>query len=150
MIGWADPEEEDPMAFQGGCACGQVRYEVSADPVAVMNCHCRACQRASGGGYTTAVVVPRGALEIVGGTPKGYATSGDSGGTVTRFFCPDCGSPLYSVAQSGPFDVIKAASMDDPGMLDIGGALYVSEAQPWAFIDPDKPRFDKMPPGARG
>jgi hypothetical protein len=29
-----------------------------------------------------------------------------------------------------------------------GGALYVSEAQPRAHIDPAKPAFDKMPPGA--
>ena len=53
------------MAFQGGCACKKVRYEVSADPIAVMNCHCRACQYASGGGYTTAVVVPPGSFKIV-------------------------------------------------------------------------------------
>jgi hypothetical protein len=115
-----------------------------------MNCHCRACQYASGGGFTTAVVVPRGALKIVSGTPKGYASLGDSGATVTRFFCADCGSPLYSIPESGPFDVVKAASMDDPSVLVVGGALYVSEAQPWAHIDLEKPAFDKMPPRAGG
>ena len=137
------------MAFQGGCACKAVRYEVSADPVTTMNCHCRACQYASGGGYTTAVVVPRGTLAITHGTPKAYTTIGDSGGTVTRFFCAECGSPIYSEPAAGPFQVLKAASLDDPSKLTVRGALYVSEAQPWAHIDPDKPSFDKMPPGAR-
>lgn len=134
------------MAFQGGCACRSVRYEVSADPIAVMNCHCRACQYASGGGYTTAVVVPRGTLTVTKGTPKSHASTGDSGGRVVRMFCGACGSPLFSEPEAGPFQVVKAASMDDPSRLVIGGALYTSEAQPWAHIDPDKMQFEKMPP----
>jgi len=136
------------MAFQGGCACKQVRYEVSAEPVAVMNCHCRACQYASGGGYTTAVVVPPGSFKITKGAPRGYSSKGDSGQTVTRYFCADCGSPIYSQPESVPIHVVKAASMDDPSKLVVGGALYTSEAQPWAHIDPDKLKFEKMPPRA--
>ena len=136
------------MAFQGGCACKAVRYEVSADPMAVMNCHCRACQYASGGGYTTAVVVPRGTLKITKGVAKGYTSTGDSGGKVTRSFCAECGSPLFSEPEAAPFQVVKAASMDDPSALEIRGALYTSEAQPWAHIDPAKPQFPKMPPRA--
>jgi hypothetical protein len=141
------PEEREIfMAFQGGCACKAVRYEVSAEPITVMNCHCRACQYASGGGYTTAVVVPRGTLKVTKGAPRSYASTGDSGGRVVRMFCGDCGSPLFSEPEAGPFQVVKAASMDDPGKLMVMGALYVSEAQPWAHIDPDKLRFEKMPP----
>ena len=30
----------------------------------------------------------------------------------------------------------------------VGGALYTSSAQPWAHIDPNKLRFEKMPPRA--
>jgi hypothetical protein len=134
------------MAFQGGCACGAIRYEVSADPIATMNCHCRACQYASGGGYTTAVVVPPGTLKITRGVPKGHASKGDSGATVTRYFCADCGSPIYSKPEAAQIDVIKAGSMDDPSQLVLMGALYTSEAQPWAHIDPNKLRFEKMPP----
>jgi hypothetical protein len=137
------------MAFQGGCACKNIRYEVSADPIAVMNCHCRACQYASGGGYTTAVVVPRGTLRFTDGTPKAYRSTGDSGGTVTRLFCAECGSPIASWPDVGPFEVVKAATLDDPSTLTVGGALYVSEAQPWAHVDPNKPAFDKTPPGAQ-
>ena len=134
------------MGFQGGCACKAVRYEVSADPMAVMNCHCRACQYTSGGGYTTAVVVPPGTLTITKGKAKGYASKGDSGKMVTRFFCAECGSPLYSEPESSQVTVVKAASMDDPSKLTIMGALYTSEAQPWAHIDANKLQFPKMPP----
>jgi hypothetical protein len=39
----------------GGCACGAVRYEYSADPVFMGNCHCRDCQRTTGSAYVAAV-----------------------------------------------------------------------------------------------
>jgi hypothetical protein len=132
--------------FEGGCACGAVRYEAKAEPVAVMECHCRDCQRASGAGSNVAVLVPSAAFAITRGTPKRYARTGDSGSTVTRMFCGDCGSPLLSELNGGPMMVIKAGSMDDPSWITIAGALYTSSAQPWAHIDPNKIQFEKMPP----
>jgi hypothetical protein len=38
--------------FTGGCACGAIRYEVSAEPIVMFNCHCRDCQKTTGGPYT--------------------------------------------------------------------------------------------------
>lgn len=131
--------------FQGGCLCGAVRYESASEPVAVMECHCRDCQKSTGGAGTVAVIVPAPAFKVTQGTPKGYTVTGDSGGKVTRFFCPDCGSQLYSTPQ-GPIVVVKAGTMDDPSWIRIGGALYVGSAQPWAHIDRSLPCFDKMPP----
>ena len=34
--------------FTGGCACGAVRYECSAEPLMMGNCHCRDFLRATG------------------------------------------------------------------------------------------------------
>lgn len=47
----------------GGCTCGAVRYECTAESVMAFNCHCRDCQRATGGPYVPAVVIPRSALK---------------------------------------------------------------------------------------
>jgi hypothetical protein len=134
--------------FEGGCRCGAVRYAVSAEPLAVMDCHCRDCQYASGGSHTTAVVVPAAAFRLTRGTPKRFASKGDSGRAVARAFCETCGSPLFSEPPGGTLIVVKAGSLDDPSWLEVRGALYVTSAQPWAHIDPNKLKFDKMPPGA--
>jgi hypothetical protein len=134
------------MAFQGGCACGAVRYEVSADPMVVMDCHCRDCQRSSGGACTTAVVVSKGTFQLTKGTPRKFTSPGDSGQPVHRHFCGDCGSPLFSEPEISPIYGIKAGSLDDPSWLKMNGALYTSAAQPWAHIDPTLMQFEKMPP----
>lgn len=136
--------------FQGGCRCGAIRYEVSAEPMAVMDCHCRDCQYASGGSHTTAVVIPAAAFKLTKGTPRRFSVKGDSGTDVTRSFCETCGTPLFSEPPGGAIWVVKAGTLDDPSWLTVGGALYVKSAQPWAHIDESKLQFGRMPPGAPG
>ena len=31
------------VPFTGGCACGAIRYECTAEPLYMGNCHCRDC-----------------------------------------------------------------------------------------------------------
>ena len=47
------------MNFTGGCLCGAVRYECTADAIFMGNCHCRDCQKASGGAYEAASAFQR-------------------------------------------------------------------------------------------
>ncbi len=44
--------------FNGGCLCRSVRYECSAEPIAMGNCHCHDCQRVTGSGYASGILVP--------------------------------------------------------------------------------------------
>ena len=66
------------LPITGGCACGAVRYVVNAEPVLMLNCHCRDCQRATGGAYAPVVVVPRTAVQITGEL-RYYKVTGESG-----------------------------------------------------------------------
>ncbi len=131
--------------FSGGCRCGAVRYECTAEPVQVAHCHCRDCQYAAGGGYSTIAIVPKDALSVTGEV-KGYELEGDSGNIVRRQFCPTCGTPVFSEPEIAPgIKVIKAATLDDPSWLEPQAHVYVASAQPWGIPSDDLPRFDKMP-----
>jgi hypothetical protein len=44
--------------FTGGCVCGAIRYECTAEPVAMFRCYCRDCQRASSDAGNYVVIVP--------------------------------------------------------------------------------------------
>ena len=131
--------------FTGGCVCGAIRYECSAEPVMMAQCHCRDCQKVTGGAFVPALAVPTAAVKITG-QPKYYETKGDSGQTVSRGFCPNCGARLFGNAQVMPqFTVIFAGSLDDPSWFRPGMDIYTSSAQPWDHMNPNLPKFPKMP-----
>jgi hypothetical protein len=56
-----------PKRFSGGCECGAIRYECSAEPIVMFNCHCRACQRISGDPYVPLVLLPADSFKPGGG-----------------------------------------------------------------------------------
>lgn len=131
--------------FTGGCMCGAVRYQCSAEPVMTGNCHCRDCQRASGGAFVSALAVPRSALTITGEV-KYYDVKGDSGNTVSRGFCPECGARLFGrPAVVSDLIVIMAGSLDDPSWYKPSMDFYTASAQPWDYMNPELPKFPQMP-----
>ncbi|MEE9381242.1 MAG: GFA family protein [Hyphomonadaceae bacterium] len=129
----------------GGCLCGAVRYECAADPMMTGHCHCVDCRKTSGTGHGTHVFFPRPAVTITG-TLTAYDRATDSGNTVTRGFCPTCGSAIYS-ANSSMTDamVIRASSLDDPEVAKPQMVVYASRAPSWDLVDPDLPAFAEMP-----
>jgi hypothetical protein len=89
------------MKVDGGCHCGNVRYEAEVDPTKVVICHCTDCQTLSGSAFRTVVQTKPGTLKILSGAPKVYVKTGESGNKREQTFCLDCGSPIYS-APLGP------------------------------------------------
>ncbi len=67
------------IPFTGGCACGAIRYECSADPMMSLNCHCRDCQRATGSAYNTVVGVPAARVQFTQGVPNIMRRLGSEG-----------------------------------------------------------------------
>jgi len=132
--------------FHGGCACGAIQYECTAEPVFSFNCHCRACQRFTGSAFISGIAVPAAAFKLTRGEPKYYMTRGDSGGEVSRGFCANCGSPVVARLSRMPDMIaIPAASLDDPSLHKPVVDMFVSSAQPWDYMNPDLPKFPQGP-----
>ena len=134
-----------PTSFTGGCICGTVRYECFAEPVVTANCHCRDCQKAGGSPFASFVAVPTAALRLAG-EMKYYDTIGDSGKTVSRGFCPNCGARLLGRSKASPdVTVILAGSLDDPNWYRPALDIFTATAQPWVNMNPELPKFEKEP-----
>lgn len=134
--------------FSGGCACGAIRYECSAEPLLSFNCHCRDCQRASGSAYASILSVPVAAFTLTKGTPKYHRVTGDSGNTLDRGFCPECGSPVVIEAQrASTYGLISlwAASLDDPSWFRPTMDIFVVSAQPWDYMNPALRKLERTP-----
>ena len=123
----------------GGCLCGAVRYTISAPVTALRACHCRNCQKSSGSGGTVNAVVPEDSFRITQGATRSYQDAATrSGRTLSRHFCGDCGSPIYSHRNPKPgFVVVRAGSLDESGGLKVGMHIWTSSARSWSHIDAD-------------
>ncbi|MGE5820690.1 MAG: GFA family protein [Deltaproteobacteria bacterium] len=133
--------------FTGGCICRAVRYECSAEPIMMANCHCRDCQRAGGSAFAPAVIVPTASLKITG-EAKFHDTQSDSGNIVSRGFCPNCGARLFGKTATMPdLMAIMAGSLDDPSWYQPRMDIYTGSAQPWDAMNPQLPKFQKSPRG---
>ncbi len=122
----------------GGCLCGAIRYTVDVPITELRACNCKNCQKASGAGGSVNAVVPASALHITQGTPKRYSAVVDSGRTLHRYFCGDCGSPLYGQRAASPETlVLRAGSLDDGAAnAKIVSHIWTKSARPWSYIDP--------------
>ena len=133
-------------SFTGGCRCGAIRYECSAEPLMTGNCHCRDCQRVTGSAFAANLAVPKDDLKITGEV-KYYEVKADSGNTVGHGFCPTCGAPVIAKNSGMPaLMFLRAGNLDDPSWFRPGMHVYAASAQPWDSLDPNIPQFSKMPP----
>jgi hypothetical protein len=90
--------------------------------------------------------VPKASV-TVSGTLKTFDDTGESGGTVHRQFCPECGSPIFSLIPSMPdITIIKAGTLDDVSVLTPQVQVWCQSAQPWVELNPELPQFAQNPP----
>ena len=130
----------------GSCLCGAIHYTVNLPVTELRACHCTHCQKASGAAGSVNAVVPGAAFKITHGAPKCYAATADSGRTLYRYFCGDCGSPIYSQRATTPETVVvRAGTLDDSSGMKITMNIWTRSARPWAWIDPASKRHPGQP-----
>ena len=80
---------DSPLA--GGCLCGAVRYELTAEPHDLYHCHCSICRKCQGALYPTYASVARSGFRLLQGADalSTYASSA----SLRRRFCQDLRRP---------------------------------------------------------
>lgn len=132
--------------YEGGCACGAVRYKTDAEPVMAGHCQCRKCQMLSGTGHSSFAAFPADAVEITGDITY-WSYTADSGNAAERGHCPVCGSSLFgkSAGHSGMLGV-NLGGLDDAAMITPNMAFFTAKAQPWDRVGETSASFPGMPP----
>jgi hypothetical protein len=121
----------------GSCLCRAIRYEVRVPITELRACHCKDCQKSSGTNGSVNAMIASSAFAITQGTPKRYSVVAASGRTLHRFFCGDCGSPLYSRRETMPeMTSVRIGTLDDPPPMKVTANIWTESARPWAHIDP--------------
>ncbi|MFI0472485.1 GFA family protein [Halomonas sp. HMF6819] len=115
----------------GGCLCGKVRFTASGKPLAVGICHCMDCRKHHGALFYAAADYPRQAVTIEG-EPKSYQG---------RYFCPTCGSSVFSVSE-GEIE-IHLGALDAPNQLHPSYEVWTLRREAWLPPFPEVERFDR-------
>jgi len=81
----------ETKTYTGGCHCGEIRFEVTADLGSVVSCNCSICQKR--GALWTFVPPEQFALRAGAEDVKDYQFGKKS---IHHLFCPQCGVGAFS------------------------------------------------------
>ncbi|MBV9290093.1 MAG: GFA family protein [Hyphomicrobiales bacterium] len=136
------------MAITGGCLCGTVRFAIEAEaPLFARQCWCRVCQYIGAGSGTVNAFFKKDAVRVSGGTTD-FVCRADSGSTIHRSFCAQCGTHLFAEAEERPeFIVVRVGTLDDPNLAKPGAIIWTKSAPAWAYFHPALPQTEGQPSG---
>lgn len=105
--------------ISGGCLCNRVRVTASGPPLRVGVCHCLDCRKHHGALFGASAIFPAGAVTVEGETREYNG----------RFFCPNCGSPVFG--RSGDEVEVHLGSLDATDQLAPDYELWTVRREQW-------------------
>ncbi|TDK35423.1 GFA family protein [Rhizobium deserti] len=122
----------------GGCRCGAIRFEASAEPFYASYCHCGDCRRASGAPVAAFVGFQAADVRFDGDTGSVYGKA-----PVKRSFCGTCGAPIaYLDERLSDQIFFMLGAMDAPENYPPRMHGYVGEELPFFHLDDGLPRME--------
>jgi len=129
--------------FDGGCACGALRYRMHAAPMFVHCCHCKDCQRQTGTAFVLNALIEADRVELLSGDPRPLPMPTDSGKPHTVFRCAACGTAVWSTY--GGVDklcFVRVGTLDEPSALPPDVHIYTRSKLPWIALPHGVPAFE--------
>lgn len=115
----------------GGCLCGGVRLVASGHPYRVGLCHCLDCRKHHGALFHASAIFPEGAVTV----------EGETGSYKGRYFCPHCGSSVYS--RSGEEIEVHLGALDAPNQFTPTYELWTLRRESWLPPFPLSRRYER-------
>ena len=129
--------------FEGGCACGAVRYRLNSKPMFVNCCHCRDCQRQTGSAFVINALIESARIEMLSGGPEPIGVPTDSGRPHDIYRCPNCRTALWSDYGRRPgLRFVRVGTLDEPSALSPDAHIFTRSKLPWVGLPRDVPAFD--------
>ena len=128
----------------GGCLCRAVRYAYRGEVGPAAYCHCEDCRRCTGSAFNVGVRLDAKRFRLLRGAPRAFAKTAGSGNKISRHFCGDCGSPIFTSSPRHPDHVyVKAGTLDDPMIVRPAYQSWAASSVAWAAIPADLPAYDQ-------
>ena len=119
----------------GGCLCGAVRYESDEAPLGGGYCHCKSCQKSTGGPFSVMAGFAPTKFRYISQEPTWYQSSKH----VERSFCPSCGSSIGYRRDDREIVVVLVGTLDHPEAFEPKAHFFTNTKLPWVDIQPHLP-----------
>ena len=132
-----------PETFEGGCACGAVRYRLASPPMFVHCCHCRDCQRQTGSAFVLNALIEADRVLLQSGQVEEVTVPTESGRGQKVYRCPTCKIAVWSVY--GGVDklrFVRIGTLDNAAVLTPDVHIYVRSKLPWVKLPEGAPAFE--------
>ncbi len=128
--------------LEGGCACGAVRYRLTAKPMFVHCCHCKDCQRQTGTAFVLNALIETSHVAATGDvSPSEMPT--DSGRPHRVFRCAKCRTALWSeYGGLATLRFVRVGTLDDPTQVPPDVHIYTRSKLPWIKLPDGVPAFE--------
>jgi hypothetical protein len=126
---------------EGGCACGEVRYRLTSEPLFVHCCHCLNCQRQTGSAFVINVLIEADRVELLQGEPVAIDVPRERG-KQRIWRCPACQIALYSKYTSAKVRFVRAGTLDDPSSVEPDVHIFTRSKLPWVRLPESVPAFN--------
>ena len=128
------------VAREGGCACGEVRYRLTFEPLFVHCCHCLNCQRQTGSAFVINLLIEADRVELIAGEPEVVPVPR---GTKKQkiWLCPTCQVALYSQYTRAGVRFVRGGTLDDPASVAPDVHIYTRSKLPWVALPESVPAF---------
>lgn len=128
--------------FDGGCACGEVRYRLASEPLFVHCCHCLNCQRQTGSAFVVNALIEADRVQLRAGDPRVVPAPRDDGTAQRVWRCPSCEVALFSQYSRTDVHFVRAGTLDDPAALAPDVHIYTRSKLPWVRMPGGVPAFE--------
>lgn len=133
------------LPWTASCQCGGVKIRITEPPMLAMACHCRACQRLTGGAYSLTLMIPNEGFEVLEGAP---VIGGLHRSELAHHFCARCKNWLFTRPQGRPFVNFRPTMLEDATWVQPYAESCAAERLPGA-VTGAKFSFPQFPPPER-
>ena len=128
--------------MEGGCACGEVRYRLTSEPLFVHCCHCLNCQRQTGSAFVINVLIETDRVELLSGEPHVVSVPRSDGNMQKIWRCRVCQVALFSEYTYPTVRFVRAGTLDDPTAVEPDVHIFTRSKLPWVALPESVPAFD--------
>lgn len=130
------------LPMTGRCRCGEVKFEITIEPMMTAACHCTGCQRMSGSAYSLTAMIPVDGFSVTEGDT---VVGGLKGPQLHHHFCPSCMTWMFTRIEGvEAFVNVRPTLLEDPRWFSPFIETMTAEKLDWA-ITPARHRFEGFP-----